>query len=103
MKNTSKHETLRGWFQLVRLPHLFTVPGDPLVGFLIAGGLMRLEQGRGVFPIAAVCFISRAFSRAAGVISPAPRSLASSRSLSCGERRLIWVTVLSSPASFSMR
>ena len=31
MKNTNKHETLRGWFQLVRLPHLFTVPCDPLV------------------------------------------------------------------------
>ena len=56
MKNSSKHETLRGWFQLTRLPHLFTVPGDPLIGFLIAGGMM--QEGRGYFPIAAVCFIS---------------------------------------------
>ncbi len=60
MKNSSKHETLHGWFQLVRLPHLFTVPGDPLVGFLIAGGMM--QQGKGYFPIAAVCFISFAMS-----------------------------------------
>jgi 4-hydroxybenzoate polyprenyltransferase len=60
MKNSSKHETLRGWFQLVRLPHLFTVPGDPLIGFLIAGGMMHSE--RGFFPIAAVCFISFAMS-----------------------------------------
>jgi 4-hydroxybenzoate polyprenyltransferase len=60
MKNSNKHETLRGWFQLVRLPHLFTVPGDPLIGFLIAGGMARQEQG--IFPIAAVCFISFAIS-----------------------------------------
>ena len=60
MKNSSKHETLRGWFQLTRLPHLFTVPGDPLIGFLIAGGMM--QEGRGYFPIAAVCFISFAMS-----------------------------------------
>ena len=61
MKNTSKHETLRGWFQLVRLPHLFTVPGDPLIGFLIAGGMMQ-HADKGFFPIAAVCFISFAMS-----------------------------------------
>ncbi len=61
MKNTNKHETLRGWFQLVRLPHLFTVPGDPLVGFLIAGGMMR-HADKGFFPIAAVCFIAFAMS-----------------------------------------
>ena len=60
MKNSNKHETLRGWFQLVRLPHLFTVPGDPLIGFLIAGGM--LQHDRGCFPIAAVCFISFAMS-----------------------------------------
>ena len=59
MKNSSKHETLRGWFQLIRLPHLFTVPGDPLIGFLIAGGL---AQSAGYFPIAAVCFISFSMS-----------------------------------------
>ncbi len=60
MKNSNKHETLHGWFQLVRLPHLFTVPGDPLVGFLIAGGMM--QHAHGFFPIAAVCFISFAMS-----------------------------------------
>ncbi len=61
MKNSSKHETLRGWFQLVRLPHLFTVPGDPLVGFLIAGGMLQHSE-KGFFSIAAVCFISFAMS-----------------------------------------
>ena len=61
MKNTSKHETLRGWFQLIRLPHLFTVPGDPLIGFLTAGGLAQ-SAGGGYFQIAAVCFISFAMS-----------------------------------------
>ena len=61
MKKNNKHETLRGWFQLVRLPHLFTVPGDPLVGFLIAGGMMQNAE-KGFFPIAAVCFIAFAMS-----------------------------------------
>ena len=60
MKKSSKHEGLRGWFQLVRLPHLFTVPGDPLIGFLIAGGMA--QSTRGYFSIAAVCFISFAMS-----------------------------------------
>ena len=55
------------------------------------------------FSLAALSFISRAFSRAAGVISPAPRSLASSRSLSLGESLVMWVAVESSPASFSIR
>ena len=59
MKNESKHERLRGWFQLLRLPHLFTVPGDPLIGFLIAGGLLNV---RGFAGIAMVCFISSAMS-----------------------------------------
>ena len=46
MKNSSKHETLRGWFQLIRLPHLFTVPGDPLIGFLIAGRSRQSARDR---------------------------------------------------------
>ena len=29
---------LRAWLQLFRVPNLFTVPGDPLAGFLIATG-----------------------------------------------------------------
>jgi len=60
MKKTNKHERLTGWFQLLRLPHIFTVPGDPLAGFLIAGGL--LLETRGFFSIAAACFISMAVS-----------------------------------------
>lgn len=30
---------LRAWLQLFRVPNLFTVPGDPLVGFLLASGM----------------------------------------------------------------
>ncbi len=30
---------LRAWLQLVRLPNLFTVPGDPLAGACLAGAL----------------------------------------------------------------
>lgn len=61
MKKASKRERIRGWFQLVRLPHLFTVPGDPLIGFMIAGGLMQ-KSLREFIGIAAVCFISSAMS-----------------------------------------
>ena len=60
MKTPNKHERLRGWLQLLRLPHLFSVPGDPLAAFLIAGGLTR--QTGGYFPLAAVCFVSFAMS-----------------------------------------
>ena len=60
MKNASNHERLRGWFQLIRLPLLFTVPADPLTGFLIAGGLAQGSQGYA--RVATVCFISFAMS-----------------------------------------
>ena len=59
-KTPSKHERLHGWLQLCRLPHLFTVPGDPVAAFLIAGGLARHPDG--YFPLAAVCFVSFAMS-----------------------------------------
>jgi len=60
MKNASNHERLRGWFQLIRLPLLFTVPADPLTGFLFAGGLVQGSQGYA--RVATVCFISFAMS-----------------------------------------
>jgi len=31
-------QTLRTWGRLLRVPNLFTVPGDPLAGFLLASG-----------------------------------------------------------------
>ena len=46
---------LRAWLQLFRVPNLFTVPGDPLAGFLIATG-GRLDA-RVVFAILASLFI----------------------------------------------
>lgn len=30
--------TIQGWLQLVRPPNLFTVPGDPIAGYLLSGG-----------------------------------------------------------------
>jgi len=37
------YEKLISWGKLLRLPNLFTVPGDPLVGFLIISGGKGLE------------------------------------------------------------
>lgn len=31
---------LKAWFQLLRLPNLFTVPGDPVLGYVIGAGSM---------------------------------------------------------------
>ncbi len=36
MESTAPKSRLMAWLQLVRLPNLLTVPGDPLVGFLLA-------------------------------------------------------------------
>ncbi len=38
MKTISTKNRLKAWLQLVRIPNLLTVPGDPLAGFLLAGG-----------------------------------------------------------------
>lgn len=32
------NRTLKGWLELLRPPNLFTVPGDPIAGFILAGG-----------------------------------------------------------------
>src|SRR5204862_7712842 len=34
----SSAQRMKAWLQLFRFPNLFTVPGDPLAGFLIATG-----------------------------------------------------------------
>ncbi|MDB6173512.1 MAG: puitative transferase [Chthoniobacteraceae bacterium] len=49
------HPRLRTWLQLFRAPNLFTVPGDPLAGFLIANyGVLSIEM---LFVIgASLCF-----------------------------------------------
>jgi 4-hydroxybenzoate polyprenyltransferase len=45
----------RTWLQLLRAPNLFTVPGDPLAGFLLATG--GRADGRLIFAIgASLCF-----------------------------------------------
>lgn len=46
---------MKAWLQLFRVPNLFTVPGDPLAGFLIATG-GRLDA-RVVFAILASLFL----------------------------------------------
>jgi 4-hydroxybenzoate polyprenyltransferase len=47
----------RAWLQLVRFPNLFTVPGDPIAGFLIAYGEAHAGGGRldhrVIFPVVA--------------------------------------------------
>jgi 4-hydroxybenzoate polyprenyltransferase len=53
----------RAWLQLLRLPNLFTVPGDPIVGFLLASGEANggaaVLDGRVAFAIvSSVCLYS---------------------------------------------
>ncbi len=48
---------LRTWLRLFRVPNLFTVPGDPLAGFLLAGGVAGGLSGRAAFAAgASLCF-----------------------------------------------
>ena len=49
----SRRGKLAAWAQLVRLPNLFTVPGDPLAGFALAGGLAAGADLLIVLPCAA--------------------------------------------------
>lgn len=37
--SAARHTPLQAWMQLLRPPNLFTVPGDPVAGFLLAGGM----------------------------------------------------------------
>jgi 4-hydroxybenzoate polyprenyltransferase len=52
--------TLRTWLQLVRAPNLFTVPGDPLAGYLLASipapAFGSLESGIWFSVAASLCF-----------------------------------------------
>lgn len=50
----------RAWLQLIRLPNLFTVPGDPLAGFLLASGalhagLAELDHRAALAALASFC------------------------------------------------
>lgn len=55
--------TLKGWLELVRPPNLFTVPGDPLAGFILAGG-----GGEGVFAPAGLAALAACLLYMAGLI-----------------------------------
>ena len=48
---------LAAWAQLLRLPNLFTVPGDPLAGFVLAGGLGSGGDLLTVLPCAAAAVL----------------------------------------------
>jgi 4-hydroxybenzoate polyprenyltransferase len=53
---------LRPWLQLVRAPNLFTVPGDPLAGYLIA------NSGIVVYSSLAAAILSSLFLYSAGLV-----------------------------------
>ena len=48
---------LAAWGQLLRLPNLLTVPGDPIVGFLLAGGTVAYGGWRRLLPAVAVSLL----------------------------------------------
>ncbi len=47
-------QTLNVWLQLVRLPNLFTIPGDVIAGYAIAGGFYNHD----IFALATIIIIS---------------------------------------------
>ncbi|RYD81962.1 MAG: hypothetical protein EOP84_10185 [Verrucomicrobiaceae bacterium] len=53
----TRHSTLHTWLQLFRAPNLFTVPGDPLAGFLLANAGF-LDHTLVFVILASVCFYS---------------------------------------------
>lgn len=48
-------DKITGWMQLVRIPNLFTVPGDTILGFVIAGGV--ISGNRFALSIASIIFM----------------------------------------------
>lgn len=52
---TTPASSLHTWLQLVRAPNLFTVPGDPLAGFLLASG-GRIDGRLALAIGASLCF-----------------------------------------------
>jgi len=56
MTESEKKTKLNAWLRLIRVPNLFTAAGDPLCGFLIAGGLAHL--GESLAHLFTVCWIS---------------------------------------------
>lgn len=40
MRESLKNKII-GWWRLFRLPNLFTIPGDPLFGYLVGGGVIK--------------------------------------------------------------
>jgi len=57
------NRTFKGWLELIRPPNLFTVPGDPLAGFILAGG-----GGNGNFMPAALAALAACLLYMAGLI-----------------------------------
>lgn len=54
-----KVESIKEWARLVRFPHLFTLPGDPLAGFIIVGGSPFSSD---IFPVIISMILMYAFS-----------------------------------------
>jgi len=48
----------RAWLEILRVPNLFTVPGDPIVGFLLASvGQPDVDLARVIWPALAALFL----------------------------------------------
>ena len=60
---STPRSSLAAWAQLIRLPNLFTVPGDPLAGFVLAGGLALAADLLAVLP----CLAASVLLYAAGL------------------------------------
>jgi len=65
MNDRSHNTRLLAWLRLLRVPNLFTVPGDPIVGFLLASSASSFSEMFAVWP----CLLASMFLYMAGLIS----------------------------------
>ncbi len=59
------NSTLKGWLRLVRVPFLFSIPGDSAAGFILAAGCLTKAQ---LFPLFSL-MLAGLFAGIAGMIS----------------------------------
>lgn len=59
----------RAWLELLRVPNLFTVPGDPVAGFMLTGAACQVIWMEKAFCALGECILTSLFLYAAGLVT----------------------------------